>query len=123
MDALTNAKQKLHFCVRILLYTITFTAIWLLVGVLRADRAWVVLALGTGGLAFSALWLEMVQANYRSLSDLIRSVVILKRFEVLKTLHQPLPQDWEAEQAAWNDLTTQLRWGSDVKITYQHGDK
>jgi hypothetical protein len=123
IDALTNAKQKLDFCVRILLYTVTFTATWLIVGVFQAGNAWIILALGTGGFALTALWLEMVHSNYRSLSELIRNIVILKRFDVLKMLNQSLPQTWESEQALWKELTTQLLWGSHAEIKYQHGNK
>ncbi|HTR85393.1 MAG TPA: hypothetical protein VMI56_13005 [Reyranella sp.] len=123
-DALTNAKQKLDFCVRILLYTIVFTAIWMaVIGIWRGDVAWLILVVGTVGAVLTLLWMETVDANYRSMSELIRGVVILKRFEVLKALHLQLPADWKSEQHLWASLNAQLMWGSQTPITYQHSDK
>jgi hypothetical protein len=124
MDALTDVQQKLEFSIRILLYTIVFTATWLAVGAMTADRELTVLLIGTGGFVIVGLWVEIVHSNFRSLSEMIRSIVIVKRFDVLEQLHQPLPESWEEEKKLWDQITTQLLWGSDdAKIKYQHTDK
>jgi hypothetical protein len=123
MDALINAKQKLDFCTRILLYTVVFTATWLVVAAATSKEEWTVLVLGTAGFILIVFWLEIIEANYRSVSELIRSIVILKRFDVLKALHQRLPETWAEEKKLWGEITLQLLWGSDAEIKYQHSDK
>jgi hypothetical protein len=101
-----------------------FTATWLAVGAMTADRELTVLLIGTGGFVIVGLWVEIVHSNFRSLSEMIRSIVIVKRFDVLEQLHQPLPESWEEEKKLWDQITTQLLWGSDdAKIKYQHTDK
>jgi hypothetical protein len=123
MNVLTQIKQRLDFCIRILMYTIIFTAIWLAVGAFVAENELTVFLIGTGGLVFAALWLEIIQTSFRALSELMRSIVIVKRFDVLKQLHLPLPTTWTQEQQIWRQITEQLVWGSKIEIAYQHPDK
>ena len=105
------------------MYTIAFTAIWLIIAFFVAERPFVAPLLGTLGLMLAAVWLEIIHANYRSFSELVRSIFILKRFETLKQLRQKLPVTWEEEKKTWEQITTQLRWGTGDDIAYQHSDK
>lgn len=122
MDRLNNNRQKLDFCVRILLYTIVFTATWLAIATF-VGRELAVGLIGTAGFLISILWLQIIHSNYRALSELVRSIVIVKRFDVMKALHQRLPANWAEEKQMWKKVTTQLLWGSDAVIDYQHPDK
>jgi len=124
VEVLVNAKQKLDFCIRIFLYTIVFTATWLVIMPFTAEWKLAVPLLGTCGFAAAAVWLEIIHASYRSFSEQVRSIVILKRFEVLKGLHYQLPASWEEEKKMWDRITNQLRWGEcEEPIAYQHPEK
>ena len=124
VEVLVNAKQKLDFCIRVFLYTIVFTATWLVIMPFTAEWKLAVPLLGTCGFAAAAVWLEIIHASYRSFSEQVRSIVILKRFEVLKGLHYQLPGSWEEEKKTWDRITNQLRWGAcEEPITYQHPEK
>lgn len=123
MDAIVSAKQKVDFCVRLFMYTIVFTAIWLGAALFLAEHIFVVPLLGTLGFAAAAIWLEIIHANYRAFSEQVRSIVILKRFDVLKQLRIKLPATWEEEKKIWDAITTQLRWGSGDDVAYQHPEK
>jgi hypothetical protein len=47
----------------------------------------------------------------------------LKRFEVLKALHMPLPKDSEEERANWKNISDQLQWAGKLNIPYDHSTK
>jgi hypothetical protein len=122
-DLLVNAKQKLDFCIRVLMFTVVFTAVWLVVAAFAAQSIYTVPVIGTTGFLATMFWLEIVYENYKSFAELVRSVIILKRFDVLKMLHYQLPATWAEERQTWDEISTQLRWGSEIAITYQHPDK
>jgi hypothetical protein len=123
-DSLVNAKQNLDFCIRVFLYTLVFIATWLAAAAFTAESGFVVPLLGTCGLAAAALWLEIIHASYRAFADQVRSIVILKRFDLLKQLHYQVPASWEDEKKTWDRVSNQLRWGSsEDAIAYQHPEK
>jgi uncharacterized Tic20 family protein len=119
-EAIANSKQKLDFCIRLLMYTVLFTVFWLIACAIAVDSELIVIAVGTGGLVLAALWLAILHATYRSFAELVRSIVILKRFDVLTALHQPLPRTWLEEKETWKHISTQLQWGSDADVVYEH---
>jgi uncharacterized Tic20 family protein len=119
-EAIANSKQKIDFCIRLLMYTVLFTVLWLIVCAIAVDSELIVIAVGTGGLVLTALWLTILHTTYRSFAELVRSVVILKRFDVLSALRQPLPRTWLAEKDAWKRISNQLQWGADADIAYEH---
>ena len=105
------------------MFTVVFTALWLVVGAFVAESVYTVPVIGGVGFLATMLWLELVHENYKSFAELVRSVIILKRFDVLKTLHYPPPATWADEKQTWDQISTQLRWGSEVAVSYQHPDK
>jgi hypothetical protein len=120
---IANARQHLEFCTRIFWLTAAFTAIWLVLAAMAARSVLAVPLIGTIGLLAAALWLNIAYASYRSFADVAFSLVMLRRFDVLKALHIPLPATWEEEKKTWDALESQLRWSSDVAISYVHPDK
>jgi hypothetical protein len=126
--ALVNAKQKLDFCIRTLMFTIIFTALWLVVAPFTAESIYTVPTIGTAGFLAATVWLKFVHTNYASFAELVRSIIILKRFEVLKALHLDLPDKWADEKRTWEHVSRQLRWRSkidpsEIDISYKHPDK
>jgi hypothetical protein len=123
-NSLANAKQKLDFCIRILMFSAVFTAIWLVVATFVAQSIYVVPVIGACGFVAAMIWLEFVHENYKSFAELVRTVIILKRFEVLKMMHYKMPSNWTEERDGWETISAQLKWRSyPVEISYQHPDK
>jgi hypothetical protein len=106
--ALTNARIQLEFSILSFILSGLFFVGWLLIllGVGRSALAIVLVA----GLTqpVTALWLWIVHQSYAALAEVMRAVVDVSRFELLKALHQPLPRTLDAERRLWERLELQL---------------
>jgi hypothetical protein len=108
--ALGRAQQQLEFAVRIFIFVIVFTASWLVLAGLRPGAAAATLAVGTAGFFGVMLTYEIIAASLRSFAETTRAVFVLKRFDLLKALHMPIPATWAEEKVIWDNLSRQLQW-------------
>ena len=76
------------------------------------------------GPAFAWVWLSIVQSSYAAFAEVARSAVDLNRFDLLDSLHLPLPQGSEDEAGIWqkfaelallNEKTTPITYRNPVK--------
>jgi hypothetical protein len=122
-DALVQSKQQLDFSIRIFWFTVAFTAIWLCWAGFYSPNVLVAPIIGTIGFVLSALWLEIVHTAYRAYAQVVRSIVILKRFDVIEALRMPVPKTWKEEKDVWTSAAYQFKWGAQVPISYEHAEK
>jgi hypothetical protein len=66
------------------------------------------------------LFYELAIENYSALADLIRAIVDLFRFELLKSLHVAPPAGIRQERAVWAALGDLASGTTGVEISYQH---
>jgi hypothetical protein len=114
-DTLARGQQQFEFAIRMYLFVLIFTAVWLPLASLRPGAWLAAPIIGTLGLIFARLALAIVHASFTSFSDAVRAVCILKRFAVLQALRAPLPKDWEEEKSLWRDINYQLQWNLDKR--------
>lgn len=71
--------------------------------------------------ALARLFYQLAVENYLVFSDIVKSAVDLFRFQLLKSLHLPLPTGIREEQALWALLQKLSTFGEEgLEISYQH---
>jgi hypothetical protein len=134
-NILAGAQQQLDFTIRMFVYAILLTAIWLFIAAWRTTSIFTVPGIGLAGLAATCFLYQAILSSFQSFGEVIRALCILKRFEILEKLHMPLPKTWDEEKTTWKRVNYQLQWDSQPEeeeksaepsfdLTYHHpGDK
>jgi hypothetical protein len=125
-DFLAKAQQQVEFAIRTFVFILVFTATWLALTAIHPGSYLVVPIVGSLGFVGLLSALAIIHASFASFGDAVRALCILKRFEILKALHMPLPANWGEEKSTWKIINYQLQWGRpfepdyDKALGYQH---
>jgi hypothetical protein len=115
---LENSKTRLDFSVALAAVAATFTLGWLLVYGFFGS-SWFIYLIGAISAVFATVIArQLVLLNYQSFGETVRTTVELFRFELLKSMHIPLPQDSDAEKQTWTWLAERLQVGNQNRVTY-----
>lgn len=115
---LENSKSRLDFSVALAAVTAIFTLCWLLFyGFIASSWTLYLIVAGVAVVA-TIITRQLVLLNYQSFAETVRTTVELFRFELLKSMHVPLPPDSEAEKQTWSWLAQSLQVGNRNKVTY-----
>jgi hypothetical protein len=117
-DLLAKAQQQLEFAIRTFVFILFFTATWLCLTAIHPGSYLVVPIVGSLGFLGVLSALAIIHASFASFGDAVRTLCILKRFEILKALHMPLPADWGEEKSTWKMVNYQLQWGRPFEPDY-----
>ena len=123
-DALASMLALLNFATLIVCVAIDGT-IYLAACWAPNNGLWAVAALAVG-LLIAAVSYQGAVAQARSYGQQIRAAVDLHRFDVLKTMHHPLPKTPQEERALWAQLSQWLYnqdRGAAQALVYAHGKK
>jgi hypothetical protein len=118
--ALVNSKIQLDFTILLFWLTALYTASWLTILWRFGDSLRTLLVVAGLGPLATAAWLGVVKASYSAFAELVSSAIDLKRFELLKALHRPLPATTAAEKLAWEQAGRLLKLGLAVDSPFQH---
>ena len=118
--SLLDAKCQLDFLVMCCWLCLVTSAGWL-VGVqwlpFSAELYFVLLVVFP---LAARVFYELAVENYLVLADLVRSIVDLYRFQLLRSLHVAPPRGIREERAVWSALGQLASGSSGVEISYQH---
>jgi hypothetical protein len=115
---LENSKARLDFSVALAAVSAIFTLCWLLFYGFVASSWSVYLIVAGAAVLATIVTRQLVLLNYQSFAETVRTTVELFRFDLLKSMHLPLPQDSDAEKQTWNWLAQSLQVGNRTKVTY-----
>jgi hypothetical protein len=123
-DAIVAAKIQLDFSILCLTLTVASLASWIGVLWFSGRSLWTAAVIFIVGPALAWVWLSIVQSSYAAFAEVARSAVDLNRFDLLDSLHLPLPQGSEDEAGIWqkfaelallNEKTTPVTYRNPVK--------
>jgi len=100
-DAIVAAKIQLDFSILCLTLTVASLASWIGVLWFSGRSLWTAAVIFIVGPALAWVWLSIVQSSYAAFAEVARSAVDLNRFDLLDSLHLPLPQGSEDEAGIW----------------------
>jgi hypothetical protein len=115
---LENSKARLDFSVALAALSAIFTLCWLFFYGLIASSWTVYLIVAGAAIVATIITRQLVLLNYQSFAETVRTTVELFRFELLKSMHVPLPLDSDAEKQTWIWLAQSLQVGNHIKVTY-----
>jgi hypothetical protein len=115
---LENSKARLDFSVALAAVSAIFMLCWLLFYGLIASSWTVYLIVAGVAIVATIITRQLVLLNYQSFAETVRTTVELFRFELLKSMHVPLPLDSDAEKQTWIWLAQSLQVGNHIKVTY-----
>ena len=120
--SLLDAKTQLDFLVSLFWLTALFTAAWLASLLLYARVSLLAfLLVGVVGAGMAVVWYKIATRNYLAFADILRTSIDLFRFDLLTSLHTPLPESSERERETWNGLSKLIGYGeSEQPISYTH---
>lgn len=122
-DGFAKTQQQLNFSIRLYLYVCLSIVLWLILVTGFASRSWTVALVGTVGLVVVPFGLSAILASARAFVEGVKTVCILKRFNVIEALHIDLPPNADEERKTWNAISKQLQWGERLNMPYGHGPK
>lgn len=123
-DQMANAKIQLDFSILTLTLTTVSTLSWAFEVILSGRSLWTMLIVFVIGPPAIVLWLNIVHASYGSFADVVRSVIDLKRFDVLDALRRPLPVSTDAEKKIWEEFARlSLLNEPSINVTFRHSAK
>jgi hypothetical protein len=114
-DVVDDRRNTLDTCARM---TVTFGATTIIAAALLGGSGWWLLLFVPLGITMAA-YLGAVYAAV-AYGEAVEAAFDLHRFDLLKVLHLPLPDDRKAEKAANEALCDLWRQGSPILLTYQH---
>jgi hypothetical protein len=98
---LENSKARLDFPVALAAVSALFTLCWLLFyGLISSSRTVYLIVAGVAIVA-TMITRQLLLLNYQSFAETVRTTLELFRFELLKSMHVPLPLDSDAEKQIW----------------------
>jgi hypothetical protein len=115
---LENSKARLDFAVALAAVSAIFTLGWLLFYGLIASSWTMYLIVAGVAVVATIVTRQLVLLNYQSFAETVRTTVELFRFDLLKSMHVPLPGDSDAEKQTWTWLAQSLQVGNRIKVTY-----
>ncbi len=118
-----NVQQQLNFSIRLYLYVCLSIIIWLGLATAFAQETVAPLVVGTIELVIVPIGLSTIHASARAFVESLRTVSILKRFDVLRAIDMPLPGSPTEETETWKAVSDHLQWGAKPAVSYLHGDK
>lgn len=122
-QSVLDAKTQLDFLVNFWWLTASTTLFWLPALALSSRTVFWFLGISVAGPLLALLWYRLAARAYGVFSDILRSAVDLYRFDLLKSLHLPLPQGLGDEKELWEQLN-RLSWGdASAWLRYKHPDR
>jgi hypothetical protein len=117
---LEDAKTQLDFSVSAVALLGLLTVAWILLSLIFSTTLTLFLLLAVIGPLSTWLFSHVVVQNYRGFAEAVRSAVDLYRFDLLTTLHVPLPPDSRKEKQVWMLLMESAVGDTDHVLSYVH---
>ncbi len=117
---LENCKSRLDFLVACFWLTLLLAVEWALLFAFNGDVLPALIIAFAGPLICWMLWYGAAVEQYRSLQDLIISLLNHLRFQVLSDLRLGLPIDLNEERELWRVIELGIGSGEPFNLRYQH---
>jgi len=118
---LTTAKIQVEFSILSLTLNVMLVVIWLVVLGFWGTRLPTLLVIAVVGPLLITTWLWMVHESYSAYAELVRGVVDLTRFDLLKALRRSLPESTSAENAVWEKTIRLLKLNEhEADVLFKH---
>ncbi len=120
-DALVAAKTQLDFLVACCWLDLGTTAVWFFSLAAWGSSLLVFALVALIGPTLFVAFYRLAVTNYLSYGELVRAIVDLNRFALLKRLHIALPIGIRDERRVWSALRRVASFGEDdVELSYEH---
>jgi hypothetical protein len=117
---LENAKTRLDFSIALTAVATTFTLGWIIMcGIFGTSSLAYVVVVVFGALA-TIVARQLVLINSQTFAETVRTTVELFRFDLLKAMHLPMPENSDREREIWMGLAQRVAIGIQNTVTYQH---
>jgi len=119
-SVLQDAKAQLDALITLFWLLAITTVIWSAALAVCTPAFWWFLGVAIGGPLLCRGVYFLALNSYRGLAEVMRSVVDLYRFKVLKNLHIRLPTDLKSERELWDRLDGFIGYGDEISLAFEH---
>jgi hypothetical protein len=110
---LTASQIQVEFSILSLCLSVILTVVWLVILGFFGARLLTLLIVALAGPALITIWLWMVHESFSAYAALVRGVIDISRFDLLKALRRPLPESTTEEKAVWEKTARFLMLGEE----------
>lgn len=121
-EALHEASEtRMQFVTNMFFVACTFFP-WLLIGFFKT-HLWLLSSIVAAASALAAfIYYRAVVESFRSMIIERRAAIDIHRFDVMKALRLPKPQNLDIEKRTWTDAHRHVAYGEPITIAYEAGD-
>jgi hypothetical protein len=118
-EVLENAKTQLDAVISLFWLLAATTVGWTFYLALVSPNLPLFLLVAIGGPLLCAALYSLAVTSYRAFGDVVRAIVDLYRFDLLKALRVPAPAGPNAEKATWETLAHHIGYGDEAVLQYE----